>query len=196
MSECNHEKTKVQMISKEYFGKRFKAKATVCEECGSTLWDRDLQMKFNEWLTALGKEDRDRFVLQVNLTKRTFDCVERMVKEFPGSDPTALLRALSIVYMKCALKSPELNEVVEKVFEGDVFKDLSTAGEKKKLNIYFKPVTHVEIQSWANLAEMSSSKFIEEAVLRMLSFYIEKDPVMRKYWESTFRPELEMILAA
>jgi hypothetical protein len=195
MKNCDHLKSVPQMIQETHVGEVFRAKALVCQKCEAVLWNPDLQMKFNDWLTQMAKSKRDRFVLQGTISNRTMECVDRLIREYPGSDQTSLLRALAIVYVKVVLKDPSLNKLVESVTHRKVFKDLY-GGEKSKFKIYFKPKTFLEIQSWAELADLTAPKFVEEAAIRVFSFYIETDPVMHRYWEETFGPELEKILAA
>jgi len=66
---------------------------------------------------------------------------------------------------------------------------MDTSDSLRKGRLYY-------LQSWAKIAVIPSSKFMEEAVLRILSVYIESYPVMKKFWKSTILPRLELLLEA
>jgi hypothetical protein len=190
METCEHKTASKQAISRELFGKTFKGRGEVCAECGSVLWDKKSQNEFYNWLLKLDvSSNRDKFTVQFFLTDKAALCLERIVKQFPGSDKTTMLRALTVIYLSAVAH-------VENITEGDVFKDLSRGVRKQKYKVYFKPLVLLDLQSWAKIAGIPSSKFMEEAILRILSVYIESDPVMKEFWRSTILPRLELILKA
>ncbi len=197
METCEHKKASKQAISRELFGKIFKGRGEVCTECGSILWDKRSQNEFYNWLLKLGvSSNRDKFTVQFFLTDKAALCLERIVKQFPGSDKTTMLRALTVIYLTAVAPFPEFSAHVENITAGDVFKDLSRGERKQKCKVYFKPLVLLDLHSWAKIAGIPSSKFMEEAILRILSVYIESDPIMKEFWRSTILPRLELILKA
>jgi len=197
METCEHAKTSKKAISRELFGKTFKGRGEICAECGAILWDKNSQKAFYDWVTKLdGANNRDKFTVQFFLTHKASLCLDKMVRQFPGSDKTMMLRALTVIYLTAVAPFPEFATHVENITDSDVFKDLSRGGRDQKYKVHFKPLVLMDLQSWAKISGLPSSKFMEEAILRILSVYIENDPVLKEFWRSTILPRLELILKA
>lgn len=197
METCEHKKASKQSISRELFGKIFKGRGEVCDECGAILWDKNSQKEFYDWLSELdAATSRDKFTMQFFLTNKASLCLDKMVKQFPSSDKTTILRALTVIYLTVVAPYPEFSAHVENITDGDVFKDLSQGERKQKYKVHLKPLVLLDLQSWAKIAGLAPSKFMEEAILRILSVYIENDPVMKEFWKLTILPRLELILKA
>jgi hypothetical protein len=197
METCEHKKASKQTVSRELFGKTFKGRGEVCTECGAVLWDKNSQKEFYNWLSKIDTNNsRDKFTVQFFLTDKASLCLDKMVKQFPGSDKTMMLRALTVIYLTAVAPFPGFSAHVENVTEGDVFKDLSRGERKQKCKVHFKPLVFLDLQSWAKIAGLPPSKFMEEAILRILSVYIENDPILKEFWRSTILPRLELILKA
>lgn len=197
METCDHKKTIRKTISRDLFGNTFKGRGETCIECGAILWDKNSQKAFYDWVSKLDEANsRDKFTVQFFLTNKATLCLDKMVKQFPGSDKTMILRALTVIYLTAVAPLPESAAHVENITDSDVFKDLSSGGREQKYKVYFKPLVLMDLQSWAKIADLPTSKFMEEAILRILSVYIENDPVLKEFWKSTILPRLELILKA
>jgi hypothetical protein len=197
METCEHSKASKKAVSRELFGKTFKGRAEVCGECGAVLWGKESQKAFYAWVSKLEvANNRDKFTVQFFLTDKASLCLDKMVKQFPGSDKTMILRALTVIYLSAVAPFPEFSAHVENITESDVFKDLSSGGRNEKYKVHFKPLVLMDLQSWAKIAGVATSKFMEEAILRILSVYIENDPVLKEFWKTTILPRLELILSA
>ena len=96
MEICEHKKASKKMVSRELFGQAFKGRAEVCADCGAILWDKTSQKQFYTWLSKLDiASNRDKFTVQFFLTEKATLCLEKMVKQFPGSDKTMVLKSIS-----------------------------------------------------------------------------------------------------
>ncbi|MBI4405049.1 MAG: hypothetical protein HY537_12875 [Deltaproteobacteria bacterium] len=197
METCEHSKTSKKAISREFFGKTFKGRGEVCSECGAILWDKNSQNAFYDWVSKLDDpKARDKFTVQFFLTNKATLCLDKIVKQFPGSDKTMILRALTVIYLTAVAPFPEFAAHVENIMDSEVFKDLSRGAREQRYKVHFKPLVLIDLQSWAKIAGLPPSKFMEEAILRLLSVYIENNPILKEFWKSTILLRLELILKA
>lgn len=196
METCNHKTVKAGMVTKEFLGELFKTKGLACSDCGAELWDDKIQRQFDAWLIRLHATKRDKFTVQFSLTDKASVCLKKLVEKFPGSTETMILRALTAIYLDRVATDPSNSTHIERITQGDVFQDLASGPRKNRCKVTFKPLAMLDLQSFARIVEVSPSKLIEEAILRVFSVYIEIDPVMKEFWESTFLPELKLILKA
>ena len=126
METCEHKKASKKVVSRELFRKTFKGRGEVCNECGAVLWNKNSEIAFYEWIAKLdAANNRDKFTVQFFLTNKASLCLDKMVKQFPGSDKTMIFRALSVIYLCAVAPFPEFSAHVENITDSDVFKDLS-----------------------------------------------------------------------
>lgn len=195
MENCEHEKVVKKKVSKECLGHTFETRTEVCSDCGAELWDQRAQHEFAEWLGTLDRKKRDRFVIQFSLTKNTLKCLDQMISEFPGSDRAKVLRAMVMFFVERVAPRQEWSGLVEKIVDRPVYKDLVN-GTRDFVKVHFSPLAMLDLQSWARIADLKPRELAENAALRIFSFYIENDPVMRKFWDEHIRPEISLILKA
>ena len=195
MEKCSHEQVVQKKIKKNYLGEKFETKISVCTYCGAELWDQKTQKTFSIWLAQLNRTKRDRFIIQFSLTKNTLQCLDRLIDEFPGSDRAKILRAMVMFFTERVSPRQEWSDLIEQITERDVFKKLMS-GTHETVKVHFNPFAMLDIESWANIIEVKPREFAESAAVRIFSFYIENDPVMRQFWEENIRPELSLILKA
>lgn len=195
MNTCEHEKVKRKRIKKECLGATFETVAQVCSLCGAERWDEATQRAFSSWLTKLDKQRRDSFVIQFSLTKDTIRCLDRLIEEFPGSDRAKVLRALVIFFIERVAPRQEWSSLVEQIVEREVYKKLTT-GTREIVKVHFSPFAMLDLESWAKLADVKPREMAESAAVRIFAFYIENEPVMRRFWEENIRPEISLILKA
>jgi hypothetical protein len=195
MENCQHEKTVQKKIKKDCLGEKFETSAAVCFHCGSELWDQDTQKTFSNWLIKLDCKKRDRFIIQFSLSKNTLQCLDRLIDEFPGSDRAKILRALVMFFTERVAPRQEWSDLIEQIITRDVYKKL-ISGNREIVKVHFSPFAMIDIESWANLIEVKPRELAESAAVRIFAFYIENDPVMRRFWEENIRPELSLILKA
>ena len=191
---CGHEIIKEETIKRSFLGETFSFNAKVCQQCGAVLWDNSAAAQFSQWLSET-EIPRHKLQVQFKLSERAQELLRGLVRMFPGADDSDVIRALTSVYMEMVLKNPETNALIEQVTSGDIFSDLN--GDRlERQTVQFKSFAMLDICEWAELADVSPAKFVEEAVLRMLSITIETNKAMRELWESTLRPKVEMVLKA
>jgi hypothetical protein len=167
----------------------------VCTSCGAALWDDKLQRAYSDWLAKLDKKKRDRFILQLGLSKNALQCLERMILEFPGSDRAKLLRAMVLFFTERVAARPEWSEMIEKMTKREVFVYLGQ-GTREIVKVHFSPFAMLDVHSWAELSNTKPREFAEGAIARIFSFYIENDPALHQFWEDHIRPDISLILKA
>lgn len=193
---CEHIFFKRELQSRAFLGETFTFLAEVCQECGFVLWDKEVSENFVDWFSKR-EISSDRLSMKFSLNKIPYEFLLQMVARFPGIDRSDVIRALVSVYMDVVLKDPVLNESVERVTRGDIFKSFSAFEQEKKLiGIRFKPFALLDISDWARIAGLPNVRFVEEAVLRMVAICIETDKDLKKLWEERLKPSVETILKA
>ncbi len=192
--ECNHKSSSKKVVSHDYFGLTFNAKMDVCHDCGAHLWTNELRLKLNEWLVEKKRNHRDAFVVQANLSENSKKCLHEMIRIYPGITSATMMRAMTLVFLS-SLERSEASMIFEQVAEREVYKSLHH-GDKTVCKVQFGPSGMLDISSWSKILHMKSSKIVEEAVYRMTSLYIEKDPKLKAFWESQILPQISLILKA
>ena len=195
IEECEHEKTSKKTITNYYLGEKFRVRTLVCSACRAERWDQTTQKAFSDWLLKLDQDNRDRFIIQLSLSKNTLQCLDRLIIEFPGSDRAKILRAMVMFFTERVAPRQEWSDLVEKIVEREVYQDL-LKGSREIVKVHFTPFAMIDIQSWANLADMKPRELAENAVTRIFAFYIENDPILHRFWEENIRPEISLILKA
>lgn len=195
MENCEHAKVSRKKITKAYLGEKFEVHTPVCSACNAELWDKETQQSFSTWLAKLDRKNRDRFILQVTLTENTLQCLDRLIDEFPGSDRAKVLRAMVMFFTERVAPRQEWSDLIETIIDREVYKEL-IEGRREIVKVHFSPFAMLDIESWAKIAEVKPREFTESVVVRIFAFYIENDPVMRKFWEENIRPEISLILKA
>ncbi len=195
MKTCEHLKTSKKKITKDCFEETFETRTEVCTHCGAELWDSDAQSAFSAWLEKLDRKKRDRFILQLSLTRNTLHCLDRLVGEFPGSDRAKLLRAMVMFFAERVVPRKEWTDLVEKITKREVYEDL-LKGSREIVKVHFNPFAMLDLHSWAKIGDLKPRELAENAAVRIFAFYIENDPVMHRFWEENIRPEISLILKA
>lgn len=190
--DCSHKKTSRKMVRIDYFGLEFAAKMEVCEDCGAHLWTSESKEKLNDWLSDQKKSNRDSFIVQASLSDTAKKCLEEISKNYPGIQASALIRAMTLVFLHY-MEKPESSEMFEQVTEGKIY-DSFSHGEKHIVKIQFSPSGMMDLYSWSKILQMKTTKIVEEAVYRITSLHIETDPKLKEFWETQILPQISLIL--
>lgn len=191
--DCLHKRTKDGTTKRKVLGETFRSKATVCSDCGAELWDSDVQGRFNVWLTKLHSTKRGKFQLQPVFTPDARACLRKIILEFPGSKESAIVRAMTFLYLE-STRDKKLLAHMEAVFKGESFDPLRS-GKKSSMPVGFNPMGILAVLGWAELASMTPAKVVEEATLRVLAVYLSVDGQGRKIWAEV-KEELTRLLRA
>ncbi len=192
---CNHNNTERRMVEQDYFGSMFVAEMEVCRDCGAQLWTKESEQKFKEWISNLKTSDPDKFSVQFSLSRQAKDCFEEFLKKFPGVPASAVVRAMTSVFLGFMTIIPEFDAVSEEVAAGKVYGSFID-GDRVPMKARFNPVGLIDINAWSQILDMKHGKVVEEAVLRILSLHIESDPKLKEFWEQKVLPQIELIIKA
>lgn len=189
---CNHNNIVNKKVSLDYFGLTFSANMDVCEDCGSHLWTQDSRTQLNDWLVEQKKSNRDHFVIQTHLSNHAKECMEEMIRSYPGVHISSLIRAMTLVFLHF-MEEPKHAELFEMASEGEVYASF-LQGEKHITKVQFAASAMLDIHSWAKILHIKPAKVVEEAVYRLTSINVDQDPELKKFWETQILPQISLIL--
>lgn len=174
--ECNHSNTIETEIAKKVGKNIFKAKASICRDCGASRWDAELQKKFDEWLVTLPS---DSFMVQeVKLPINIVDFLEGKSSALTGKENKSLMiRALVSIWCNFVDKDNDLVDAIEEEYEK---KRCILSQKIARENIRLNPKFYVQVRSQAELVEMSMQEFISACVTR-ISLAIMNEEEVRFY---------------
>jgi len=189
MNNCEHEKTEQQMLTRSYLGETFTYLGEVCKNCDSSLWRDKNEEDFKQWLNELHTNKRHLFQIQYLISENQKKCLEKLNETFFGVDESALVRAITVVYLKFVAQFDGNYE------ESEVYNSLKGNRTIHK-KVQFRPAGMQDIVSIKEMLNVKSSFVVEESLLRILTLSIETDEKMKDYWRSVVFQELETILKA
>lgn len=189
---CNHNKIVNKEVSQNYFGLTFSTNMYVCEECNSYLWTDDSKAILNDWLVEQKRSHRDHFVIQAHLSNNVKECLDEMLKAYPGVHISGLIRAMTLVFLDF-MKEPKCADLFELVSESDIYESF-LHGDKHSTKVQFAPSGMMDIDSWTKILQMRPAKIVEEAVCRMTSLNVDHNPELKKFWETKILPQISLIL--
>ncbi|MCK5072222.1 MAG: hypothetical protein KAQ98_02270 [Bacteriovoracaceae bacterium] len=193
--ECSHTKYKSQKHKRIFQDEVFPYKAKTCADCGSILWNDELQKQFNMWLIDLHKNKRHLFQVQYQLSDNAIGCIEKLNERFLGIDQSLLIRALVMVNLEVVEDHEEILEIIEEsIASGDYLTLID--GDKHAKKLQFKPSGMLDILAYADMLKIRPGKIVEESLYRIVLLSIRTDPVMKEFWENTILKSLEIILKA
>lgn len=190
--ECNHNNTSKKKVSQDYFGLTFSTKMEVCDDCGAHLWTSESKQKLNDWLLEQKKNHRDAFVVQPSLSEHCKQCLQEMLRDYPGIPLATLIRAMTLVFLNF-MERTEASEIFEQATEGEIYNSFHQ-GEKATTKVQFGPSGMLDIASWSKILQMKPSKIVEEAVYRITSLHVESEPKLKEFWETQILPQISLIL--
>lgn len=194
MKNCEHLNTKKKRINYPFLGADFIYNGMVCSDCGATLWNKEKEKAFNNWLIKLYKEEQYRFQMQIGLPESSLACIEELSRRYLGVTKTAILKALTAIYIEL-MDNAKFKQIIKKVTEGEIYQSFQDT-KKERYKVLFRPLIITDIKSISELTNRTPSKFVEESILKILSLFIEKDPILKEFWEKEIKSKLETMLKA
>ena len=194
MKDCEHLNQKKKRTNYLFLGANFPYNATLCTDCGASLWDVAREKAFNSWLVKLYKEEQYRFQIQIGLPKSSSSCIEELSRKYLGAPKSSILKALTIIYMEL-MDNLKFEEVIKEVISREVYQSFQDT-KKERYKVLFRPFAMINIQSISELTNRTPNKFVEDSVLKILSLFIEKDPALKEFWEKEIKSKLETMLKA
>lgn len=194
-NECEHTKSTKEKQTKEFQGEKFHFEAPTCCDCGSVLWNSEVEKRYNLWLEKLQSKKRHLFQVQYFLTDEALSCIQKLNERFSGVDDSLLIRAMVMIYLDIVEENEKIMKKVEKYLDTPDYHHL-TGGKKRAKKLQFKPSGMKDILALAEMFKVRPNKIIEEAIYRVLVVSIKEDVVMRDYWEKVVLRNIEIILKA
>lgn len=172
MNECQHTNTTSGKATRSLLDKTFSTGATVCADCGSVLWNDQVQGHFNKWLERLYTKEPDRFVLQPRLSQDAIAALDDLVKDFPGSSRGLFMRAISYVVVEDLPSLEGFAADMQTVETLPSFKELSN-GDGKNIRVRVNPRQYLDFETWGKVIDVPPSKVMERAVMTYLTLLTE-----------------------
>lgn len=174
----------------------FETKTSVCNDCGAYLRNNDYERKYMQWLETIYKNKRDKFQTQCHFSKNLINCTEIYLKEYPGILPTVFIRALVTIYFSVIDIDEKKSAQLESLLDSEIFDSFNDGGERKKINIQFKPKMMIDLIAISEFLEMSPSAIVEEVVVKLMTVITSQDQKLREFWKNEIRRYLDMFLKA
>ena len=190
---CPHAHTTSQTLKTPFFNKTFEAEASVCLDCGQTLWTTATQSHFQTWVADLKNQRRNSFQVQFYLPKGAHSGLEALLTRFPSVPKSALMRAVTSLYLSVRARRPEFDQISRELVELGSYR-LVSSGPRRKTSLQFSPMALLELQAWTSRLNRPAYKIVEEAIYKILALSVEPSPKLHELWEDDLKPQLELIL--
>lgn len=189
---CSHIESSRKEISKEIGGHKFVTTVEVCSDCGAELWQKDKQEAFYQWLNEADLRPRIQFKMASSADR----CLDEMLKPFPKSNKSTVVRAMIVIYTNLLSRGEPINTVFNQIYESDYFRTFEEDGSSKMFNVDVKPILFLEMQSWGRLFDLKPNEFAWEAFHLMMAISVSSDPNLIEFWKREILPQLESIIKA
>lgn len=194
---CSHSQTSNENQQRSFEGEIFKYKSLVCQDCGASLWDVQVEEKFNAWLDKLYDQNskRNKFQIQFQISVTALKCLDQVLNRFPGVERSYLMRALIAVYTDVILPHADFSAYLEDIEKSPELLSF-TNDESAKFKLQFKPRAIMDLRAFSEMLEEKPGRVVEDILHRMISLFVQRDPEIKKFWEELVFKNLEIILKA
>ena len=171
-------------IKKEFLGEEFHFTTQVEKGSGKFLWNKEIDMKFNKWLSDLRHKNRELFKVQYSISKNGYEVLERLKEIIGVYDDSLLVRAITITYINYVDTrdgKTVLNKLKQREDQNN-FK-MVTSGKSIKKNLYFSPVGMRDLESYSKLTGLKKSHVIQNCLYTILLISINEEPNIKRFWD-------------
>ncbi len=140
MKNCEHLNTKKKRINYPFLGTDFSYNGLVCLDCGASLWNKEREKAFNNWLVKLYKQEQYRFQMQIGLPESSLACVEELSRRYFGVTKAAILKALTVIYIEL-MNDGRFKQIIRKVTDGEVYQSFQDT-KKERFKVLFRPLEY------------------------------------------------------
>ena len=189
--ECEHKNiTKNTPQIKKIAGGEFHYEAHVCCDCGSVLWNKEIEQKYNLWTS----DNRDLFTIQFSIPNEVKIGINEIISSYPNATESHFVRAVLSVFLGFIFSNEIISEAINHVSKDDTFKRLSNSKKRIKMKTRMNPTLYEGVETWANILGMTSAKFIEDALTRIVAVFVDRDKI--DLWNKEIDQKIDVILMA
>ena len=189
--ECEHKNiNKNSPQVKKIAGGLFHYEAHVCKDCGAVLWNKDIEQKYNVW-TA---DNRGLFTIQFSISGDVKLGINEIISSYPNATKSHFVRAVLSVFLGFVFSSEIISEAINHVSKEDTFKRLSACKKRIKMKTRMNPTLYEGVETWGNILGMTPAKFIEDALTRIVSIFVDRDKI--DLWSKEIDKKIDIILMA
>ena len=112
MTDCEHHKILSPTKQIKRLGScEFQYRANTCQECNAVLWTNALDKKYKNWQL----ENKDKFVLQFNVTSKTYAGIQNILHRYPGAADSHFVRAVLSIFVNYVFTNPSISNEVNTI---------------------------------------------------------------------------------
>lgn len=183
-------------MKREFLGQSFSYETPVNKE-GKTLWTKEIDNLFSQWIHRLRDSNRDLFKVQYSISENASSVLGELKEKLGVYDESLLVRAITITFINF-IDTRKGHQIVKKLNsyrETDDYKTL-VEGESVKKNLYFSALGMRDVEAYSKLTGLKKPNVVKNALYSVLLISINEDEEIKKFWEKEILEKLTTIFKA